>query len=338
MTESIDIKILKLKSQHNKTLKELQNNCRNQYNKIVQSRNSYLSKRNLINNLFAYYTKSLENLKNNLQNRIQELYNSIYSNSHFDSNSDSNSDYKHKKALLIACNYRGTKCELHGCINDTENIKNKLQNSYNFNDIKLLTDDTLVKPTLNNIINELKNLLNNAVAGDVLFVSFSGHGTFMTDQNNDEKDGKDEMFITLDMKYIRDDEMKQFIQGSLKKDVKLFMLFDCCHSGSMLDLKYQYLDSTDLDKNTITNNTETVGDVYMVSGCMDNQTSMGAYIDGEIQGAMSWALVKTLNENSNISWGELLTKMRKCLASSQFKQIPQLSSGRQLDLNEKICL
>ena len=28
-------------------------------------------------------------------------------------------------------------------------------NSYNFNDIKLLTDDTLVKPTLNNIINEL---------------------------------------------------------------------------------------------------------------------------------------------------------------------------------------
>lgn len=333
-SETIEVMISRLKSNHNEKVKQLQNNCRNQYNSIVRSRNNYYTKRNLINNLFAYYRKTLEYLKKELQNRIQELYNSIYSNS--ESDSDSNS--KHKKALLIACNYAGTESELRGCINDAENIQKKLQSTYNFSDIKLLTDNTSLKPTLNNIVNELRNLLNNAVAGDVLFVSFSGHGTFMTDQNNDEKDGKDEMFVTLDMKYIRDDEMKQFIQGSLKKDVKLFMLFDCCHSGSMLDLKYQYLDSTDLDKNTVTNNTETIGDVYMVSGCMDSQTSSDAYINSSFQGAMSWALVKTLNENPSVSWRELLTKMRECLASSEFQQIPQLSSGRQLDLNEKICL
>ena len=93
------------------------------------------------------------------------------------------------------------------------------------------------------------------------------------------------MFVPLDMRCIRDDEMKRFIQHYLKKDVKLFMLFDCCNSGSILDLKYQYLDSTNFNNATVTGNSETLGDVFMVSGCMDSQTSADAYINRKFQGA-----------------------------------------------------
>ena len=88
-SETIEVMISRLKSNHNEKVKQLQNNCRNQYNRIVRSRNNYYTKRNLINNIFAYYRKTLEYLKKELQNRIQELYNSIYSNSESDSDSDS---------------------------------------------------------------------------------------------------------------------------------------------------------------------------------------------------------------------------------------------------------
>ncbi len=128
-------------------------------------------------------------------------------------------------------------------------------------------------------------------------------------------------------------------KNNLKKDVTLFVLFDCCHSGTILDLKYQYLDSTNYD--TVTENDvnlETNGDVFMISGCMDAQTSADAYINSMYQGAMSWALLDTINNLINPTWKEVITKMRNTLKSSKFTQIPQLSSGKALDLDAKFCL
>ena len=60
------------------------------------------------------------------------------------------------------------------------------------------------------------------------------------------------------------------------------------HSGSMLDLKYQYLDSTNYNNHSVDNNSkETEGLVYMISGCMDSQTSADAYINNKFQGVFS---------------------------------------------------
>jgi len=244
-----------------------------------------------------------------------------------------------KKALLIGCNYTGTQHKLNGCINDVNNIRDRLSKKYLFEDITTMTDKTEVKPTKNNIVEGLKNLLSNNNPGDILFFSFSGHGTNTIDTSGDEKDGRDEMLVPLDMDCISDDEIKSIIQTHLNKDVTLFALIDCCHSGSILDLRYQY--SNNDSDNTISNNQgnyNTIGNVIMISGCMDKQTSADAYISSNFQGAMTWSFLKAIKENSSICWRDLIVNMRSLLKKSKYTQIPMLSSGNELDLDNKLCL
>jgi hypothetical protein len=243
-----------------------------------------------------------------------------------------------KSALLIGCNYIGTQYQLSGCLTDVMNIQTKIKSQYGFQEIKIMTDETSLKPTKINIINEITSLLSNSTAGDTLFFAFSGHGTTQKDTNGDEKDGVDEMFVPLDFNYISDDEIKTLFDKELKTGVSLFCLFDCCHSGTILDLKYQYLDSTNYDMATHnTKDTETKGQVFLLSGCMDNQTSADAYISNKYQGAMTWAFLDTLNKNATPTWKDLVTTMRNTLKTTQYNQVPQLSSGNAIDINTPVC-
>jgi hypothetical protein len=243
-----------------------------------------------------------------------------------------------KNALLIGCNYRNSTNELYGCINDATNIGQVLTTTYGFDNVKLMTDDTPTIPSKNNILAEIKALLNNASSGDVLFLSFSGHGINVRDKNGDEKDGLDEVLVSIHLELITDDELNRLIRKHLKKNVTLFALFDCCHSGTILDLRYQYLDSTRANKNSEERKyLETESHVIMISGCMDRQTSVDAYIKpmDSYQGAMTYVFLETIKKNPTVSWLDLLNSMRGILRSANYSQIPQLSSGKKLDVTRK---
>jgi hypothetical protein len=53
---------------------------------------------------------------------------------------------------------------------------------------------------------------------------------------------------------------------------------------------------------------------------------------------MTWSFLDTVNKNPNLTWKDLLTNMRSALKTSKYQQIPQLSSGKKLDLSAKISL
>ena len=78
----------------------------------------------------------------------------------------------------------------------------------------------------------------------------------------------------------------------------------------------------------------TKADIIMFSGCKDDQTSADATIKGEATGAMSYALIKTLNKRGNrsITYTDLLRDMREVL-EDKYTQVPQLSAGRKLVLD-----
>ena len=248
-----------------------------------------------------------------------------------------------KKALCIGINYLGSPYELNGCFNDVNNIKSKLINNYGFieKDIIVLTDDTTsqIKPTKTNMLNEIQKLLVNAKSNDLLLLCFSGHGSQTTDLNGDEKDGLDEMIISADLQSITDDSLNSLIRTSIpasSTNVSLFVLFDSCHSGTMLDLKYQYLDTLNNNLTLNEKNADTTCNIVMISGCLDKQTSADAYINNKSQGAMTWSFLESLNTNPNMTWKELTQSMRALLSNSQFEQIPQLSSGKLLNLDAKV--
>jgi hypothetical protein len=337
---SIQSTISALNVTFNTNVKNLMNYCNLQIKSIMNSKLSNINKNNSIKQVQNYFNTNYTILKNKLNLDIKEAQAKVQATAQATATAPAQTQkIVYKNALLIGCNYKGTQYELNGCINDIENIQNKLKTQYQFNNVLLMSDNTTKKPTKANILDELKNLLTNANSGDKLFLAFSGHGTTIKDTNGDEKDGLDEMFVPLDFNYISDDEIKIFINTYLKKDVTLFALFDCCHSGTILDLRYQYFDSENYDNSTEnTKETETIGNVIMLSGCMDNQTSADAFINSKFQGAMTWSFLDTVNKNPNVTWKELITTMRSSLKTSTYQQIPQLSSGKKLDLTHKICL
>jgi hypothetical protein len=245
---------------------------------------------------------------------------------------------KAKKALLIGINYTGTSNELFGCINDVNSVKERIS-SIGFANINTITDLTIKKPTKNNILTEFKSLLSNSQAGDLLFFLYSGHGSYALDKNGDELDGYDELIVSSDFKGITDDELKTIIQQNLKQNVTLFAIFDSCFSGSVLDLRYQYMDSLNYDnytensKDAITN-----GNVFMISGCTDEQTSADAVFNNKPNGAMTWSLLESLKQKPNNSWRELVKSMRDLLKTSHFDQIPQFSSGSFVNIDTPVFI
>ena len=240
-----------------------------------------------------------------------------------------------KIALVIGCNYLGTTHKLSGCINDAENIKKLLKTKYAFDNINIITDTTHVTPTKTNILDGLKNMLNNSITGDKLFFSFCGHASRIKDKNGDEPSGYDGIIRCLNSEIIVDDEIKLIIDNNLKKDTSLFALIDACHSGTIMDLRYQYLDSTNLDKSTINEKqVETIGSVVMISGCMDSQSS---YETPSAQGAMTYSFLNAPHSNT-MTWNSLIVYMRNYLKKKSYAQTPQISSGKALDLNAIVSL
>ena len=244
------------------------------------------------------------------------------------------------KSLLIGINYTRTPTQLYGCINDAHHLQSYLTTKYNFNatNVCVLTDNTIVKPTRQSILKKYKDLLMNAKSGEILFFTYSGHGSYKTDVNKDEKDGKDELLITIDQQAISDDELKFILNEHLPEGVTLFILFDCCHSGTLMDLKYNYLSGNDPlnDQVEINESTsETKSNVFLISGCFDSQTSADTFIDNKYQGALTWSFLKVMTEHTNLTWKSLLINMRDLLKPN-YSQIPQLSSGKMIDINSPL--
>ncbi len=68
-------------------------------------------------------------------------------------------------------------------------------------------------------------------AGDLFFMSYSGHGGQVPDTNKDEPDRKDETWCLFDGQLIDDElyfELSRFAAG-----VRVLVLSDSCHSGSV---------------------------------------------------------------------------------------------------------
>ncbi|KAJ2610027.1 Ca(2+)-dependent cysteine protease [Coemansia sp. RSA 1804] len=77
----------------------------------------------------------------------------------------------------------------------------------------------------------------------------------------------------------------------------------------------------------------TLGDVVMFSGCKDDQTSADTKTeDLAFTGAMSYALISSMNNNPHQTYVQLLQDIRKRLAA-KYTQVPQLSTGRLMDMN-----
>lgn len=136
-----------------------------------------------------------------------------------------------KKALCIGINnYPGTDSDLKGCINDANDWSTVLA-SRKFDVEQLLDADA----TKDNMKQAIENIVGSAQSGDTIVISYSGHGSYVPDNDGDEADGFDEILCPHDIRQnrpLRDDELYE-IFNNRADDVRITFISDSCHSGTI---------------------------------------------------------------------------------------------------------
>ncbi len=87
------------------------------------------------------------------------------------------------------------------------------------------------KATRAHVLAGMRAAAKTLKAGDLFFMSYSGHGGQLPDVNGDEPDGQDETWCLYDGQLIDDElyfELSKFAAG-----VRVLVLSDSCHSGSV---------------------------------------------------------------------------------------------------------
>ena len=241
-------------------------------------------------------------------------------------------------ALVMGLNYIDSRHRLYGCINDTKNITKLLKSKYGWkdNEIILMTDNTPIKPTKDNILKTLREIVDKINNDGIkqFFISYSGHGTNVHDYSSDEDDRMDEVLVPLDVNtagYIKDDVFHDILHD-INNDCVTFCLFDCCNSGTAADLKYNHQGFL---KYTIENKkTKMDNQVYMISGCKDVQTSVDAYNwdTNEYEGVLTSAFIQANNvKRDKMNYFRLVDMMKRIIKNRRMKQIPQLTSSVIID-------
>jgi hypothetical protein len=237
------------------------------------------------------------------------------------------------RAFLFGLNYEETPgASLRGCINDVMNMKEYLEGVGI--PAETFTDDVNKEET--SAMGMLNKLYEIAVRSwtenlDFVWIHYSGHGTYVRDTNGDEKDGYDECLVPRDFQtigVIPDDYINKLF-SYFNPSTRVVVVFDCCHSATIGDVKYSWESPTRVAVENIMCGVR--APIVTLSGCMDTQTSADAYnVQGQFafSGAMTSCLLMALKKypvcaNNVFS---VLDKVRYELRVRGFSQIPKLCS------------
>lgn len=246
-----------------------------------------------------------------------------------------------KRALLVAMNYVGTDNELHGCINDSNNMKTLLT-AHGFTDITQVLEGAA---TTAGILTALNNLITGIVPGDVIVFHYSGHGSQIPNSNNPTT--MENIICPIDLnwldKVITDTQLHD-IFNQVPNGANTTLILDCCFSGDGLQQSQTYASNTAEGSKyiqapanitpsstvAITSTKDVNLSTLLIAACGVNQLSYDTVIDGTPQGAATGALVKAVNANSTISYKDLITDMAYFMIQNNYSQTPELDGSEAL--------
>jgi hypothetical protein len=209
--------------------------------------------------------------------------------------------------------YGGWSGNLNACEADAEDMA-EIAKRKGFSSTLLLTS----KATREQVLSGLNQAAKDLQAGDFFFLTYSGHGGQLPDQNGDEDDGEDETWCLFDGELV-DDELYS-AWSKFAKGVRILVLSDSCHSGTVV--KFAYYQGTVRSRTASVTDTEQIryrvmppeialrtyrlnqkmydpilsnpdlaeskgrvqASVLLISGCQDNQLSGDGTFNGVFTG------------------------------------------------------
>lgn len=242
-----------------------------------------------------------------------------------------------KRVLLVGNNYPNTPYELAGCVNDVLNMQGQLRSFFpSCKDYRVLTEASRQA-----ILDGFAWLTTGLKPGENVMFHYSGHGGLVRDSNGDEISGYDSCIYPINkgqLEYIVDDEIRSLLAAKIPAGCKCLVILDCCHSGSAVDLRYMYQtpSAASITYTESTRYAKTSGQVVFLSGCRDDQTAADTVgKDNKPCGALTMALLDTWKKyGPAIKTKYLLWDVRTFLKQNGYDQVPQLTSGQPLDVNQ----
>lgn len=256
-----------------------------------------------------------------------------------------------KHALCIGINdYPGTDSDLAGCINDANDWMSTFKQR-GFETSSLFDKQATGKA----VRKAIQTLLSDAKSGDLVVVQYSGHGSFVPDEDGDEPDGTDECLCPYDIRKngpITDDELFQ-IYVSRRQGVKVLMISDSCHSGTVARFapittppttrgkhpprrKVRFLPPSSFLSKRDADKLEGKREVrrssppgryasLLMAGCQDTEYSYDAYFNDKPNGAFTFVALQTLSSlPKKATYMDWYKAIRKILPSQQYPQTPNL--------------
>lgn len=254
-----------------------------------------------------------------------------------------------KMVLCIGINdYPGTSSDLSGCVNDANDWADILEkNGYS---TTIMLDK---KATGKAIRKAIASIVGNAVKGDRVIIQYSGHGSFVPDEDGDEADNTDECLCPYDIMTngpITDDELFDLYDAKMN-GVQVVMISDSCHSGTVAKFapivtppstsikdaprrRVRFLPpSVFLPKEAVNklgvcrafraSNPPGRYASLLLAGCQDTEYSYDACFNGRYNGAFSYvalSVLKKIKKGANFS--QWFKEIREVLPSQQYPQRP----------------
>ena len=168
--------------------------------------------------------------------------------------------------------YGGWDGQLGGCEKDANDMAD-IASASKLDVTKLLTKDA----TVENLKKKLKIAADELESNDYFFLSYSGHGGQIEDKNNDEDDFLDETWCLYDRQFV-DDELNLCL-GEFKDQVRIFVLSDSCHSGTVVKGE-AIRDILGIDIDKFRSNTDKAGTKYRFA---PDNVLLGTYEQNKLQ-------------------------------------------------------
>ena len=231
--------------------------------------------------------------------------------------------YSNKTALLFGINnYPGSVNDLEGCLNDVDDVADKLTNEFPEFKIKKFKDWEVTTSQFNN---EIKNVLTMMLQRDVLYIHYSGHGTQIPD--NDEVDYYSEALYLFDGPY--DDCNVYKLQQLTPDGAKVVIKFDSCFSGGMsrkrniVKNRFYQMEGVPIRHKVKRSLSRGDNQKWVIfAGCGEDQTSADAWFNNRANGAFTFYDNKSFNPT--MTYEEEIFKLKTYLPGTKFDQVPEL--------------
>ena len=254
------------------------------------------------------------------------------------------------RALCVGINdYPGTNMDLAGCVNDARDWKVLLER-------RGYRVDTLHdrEATRSRIVDALRSVIGQTTENDAVVFTFSGHGSWLPDDDRDEPDARDEMMCPHDVmkdQYLLDDELHD-IFCTKHAGARIYVMADSCHSGSVARYAsapaqpdsapvkarflppYVFARGNRLFERAIDRAINTPAPTklrypaVLFSGCQDTEFSYDTAFSGRPNGAFTRVAIDALQDASISTPRALYDAVRQKLPAPSLPQTPQLFGSR----------